>query len=790
MNRARGPGAARSASRRGPSFGAHPVGSFRLLMLVIVAPFTTSVGAQAHLNVSETADLSVRKAVDFLWSKQQRDGQWISEDFEEHVPRGLTALTAFALRYAGSNDHRLELAAKSLDDRTMMRTIHARSFTLMLWCALDPERYRREIEEDIRFLTSQQHPDGAWGHGLRAGRGPDVDWKDNLNTQLALLALSHADLAGFDVSAGVWRRAEQSWLASQDEDGGWGYPLVEGHAASNVLRDSYGTPTAAGVASLHLIHDRIYAEAELPFNGRGAGRCGQDHERTRPIRAAIARGERWLDGHFRADAVPGAPSPSGATFDEDWWTNHLFNVTRAGIASGRKRFAGKDWHRAVAGELIARQAADGSWGNVQQTALGLLALIQSRTPLVIGKLRYGGGTDWNNDPRDAANLAGWYGRQTGSRVTWQTVDLATRAEDVFDAPVLLMTGHDTPDIPDAAHELLRAYVGSGGTILGVACCSRTEFANGFTALMESLFPRLEGAALPDDHPVWHMDAPVEPAADLIGMSDGCRTPILLHTASACCAWHQNRPDRDPRLFALGANVLAYATHGRPPIDRLTPPRPSDAPTSIGTIRVARVRHGGDAWADPGSIRALSARLARTAGLALEDISESQGRSAVDRDADLAWLVGHSFVELDRADRVALKSYLVNGGTMFASACCGRRDFDASFGPWARALFGEDRWVQVPPDDPLMTGAFAPGVASSLHGLEYKPARDGSSPARLDWPLLYGVRHNERWMIVYSPYDVSCGVAGHPCVRCTGYIPRHAEAIAANVMLYAASHRER
>ena len=106
--------------------------------------------------------------------------------------------------------------------------------------------------------------------------------------------------------------------------------------------------------------------------------------------------------------------------------------------------------------------------------MGLLALHRARTPIVLGKLQYGDGQDWNNDPREAAHLVAWYAEQIHRPLAWQVVDLQQHPADIRAAPVLLITGHDAPDIPEAARAVLRDYVWSGGTILGVACCSKTS----------------------------------------------------------------------------------------------------------------------------------------------------------------------------------------------------------------------------------------------------------------------------------------------------------------------------
>jgi hypothetical protein len=159
--------------------------------------------------------------------------------------------------------------------------------------------------------------------------------------------------------------------------------------------------------------------------------------------------------------------------------------------------------------------------------------------------------------------------------------------------------------------------------------------------------------------------------------------------------------------------------------------------------------------DPHALPALSNHPGRTVGLRIEEHPRARAGELRRIGADLIWLTGHRFVEPTGPERVEIKSYLVNGGMLFASACCGRRDFDEVFQPWARALFGAERWEQVPPDDPLMTGSFAPGVASSLHALSYKRGPDGAAPARLDWPVLWGIRHNNRWITPKPSPPTSC-----------------------------------
>ena len=154
-------------------------------------------------------------------------------------------------------------------------------------------------------------------------------------------------------------------------------------------------------------------------------------------------------------------------------------------------------------------------------------------------------------------------------------------------------------------------------------------------------------------------------------------------------------------------------------------------------------------------------------------------------AGVLWLTGHTFEPFRSAGRVELKAYLAAGGTLLASACCGSEAFDASFQVFAATLFGREEWRMIDPQDPIMTGSFAPDLAKPLTGLAYRERYNAPPPSQLDWPILYGIQRDGRWVVIYSPYDIHCGVSGHNCPHCVGYTPQDAETIAGNILLYAA-----
>jgi hypothetical protein len=51
------------------------------------------------------------------------------------------------------------------------------------------------------------------------------------------------------------------------------------------------------------------------------------------------------------------------------------------------------------------------------------------------------------------------------------------------------------------------------------------------------------------------------------------------------------------------------------------------------------------------------------------------------------------------------------------------------------------------------------------------------------PVLEGLRLDDRWAVIFSPYDLSCALEQHEAVQCRGYSKEDAARIGLNVLLY-------
>ena len=100
--------------------------------------------------------------------------------------------------------------------------IYDTGIAIMFLVAVDPSRYRFEIESLVESLHLRQKTDGAWGyppehptHGATC---------DTSMTQYAVLGLWEAeDQAGVETPRLVWDRVARWLLLTQDSSGGFGY---------------------------------------------------------------------------------------------------------------------------------------------------------------------------------------------------------------------------------------------------------------------------------------------------------------------------------------------------------------------------------------------------------------------------------------------------------------------------------------------------------------------------------------------------------------------------------------
>ncbi len=195
--------------------------------------------------------------------------------------------------------------------------------------------------------------------------------------------------------------------------------------------------------------------------------------------------------------------------------------------------------------------------------------------------------------------------------------------------------------------------------------------------------------------------------------------------------------------------------------------------------MAQLRYSGE-WATPRNFEALRTALGRKVRLDFDcavEVVAADDRALAGR--PLVYLTGHGDIKLDPVEKGALKRYLERGGLLWADACCGRKEFDASFRKLMAELFPGEKLAELAADDPLYRSGYA------IDKVRYaeKPRTAGTAFA-LRPPRLEGVRIGKRLAVVYSRDSLGCGWAAYPLGRPCQLADEDALRLSINILLYA------
>ncbi len=710
------------------------------------------LGEQARAELT-SADInrSIERGVAWLRSCRLADGSW---PYSRAQRDGATALCVFALLVAGvpADDPAVDAGIRYFI-RVPPKHTYTVALNILALSRADPRRYRTRIAECAQFLVraQQQRPSvsGMWTYGA-----PQGDGGDNSNTQFAMLGLYEAMRAGVAVPSLLLQKADGHYTRSQNRDGGWGYR----HGAR-----STGSMTAAGVASLHIVGSSLYARPKI---------CGQYSYDRR-----LASGLQWLGDRFTVERNPGGSHHF----------YYLYALERAGMLSGLKYFGTHDWYREGAEYLVLRQSHTGSWNNIVDTSFALLFLAKGKIPVLINKLKWRG--DWNNDRHDAEHLCEFVGEQFGQTVGWQVVSLGDGASTLRQAPILYFNGHGRLTFTQAEKDILRNHIDQGGFIFAEACCGREPFHESFLALAQELFPERKLEPLPTNHPVWRSFFRITARPPLMGITMGCRTPVIYSPFDMSCAWEKMESGAaTEQAFQLGANICAYAT-GREPLpekldqERAAEPEP-DAPTQKklrGAFTFAQMTYSGDWDTGPLVGKRVSTHLRQAVGMT----TASTRKEVALADPDLfeypfLFMSGRDRFRLTEAERARLREYLERGGFLFAEAACGSPEFDTSFRRLLAETFPERALLRLPLGHPLFRGYY------SITEVEYTPAVRAERPD-FNEPFLEELTVDGRIVLVYSKYSLGYGIEKAPFLGSRGLTHESALRLFANVIIYAMTY---
>ncbi len=772
-----------------------------LLAVMPIMPMRPAVAQE--IEASRVAK-AIQQGVDYLKRRQRADGSW--EEWM-NAPGGVTALCTLALLNSGvpPTDPCIAKALTRIR-KSQLASTYVASLETMVLCRAEPSRDLVTIRRNVAWLERKQVPDGpakgAWAYPVGSG--------DNSNAQFALLALHEAEQIGVEVSGQTWRWAKAYWEDCQNIDGSWGYQ--KGNPGT-------GSMTCAGIASLVIVRDRVNP-ADAQVDGDRIRCCGAQREN---INDRLQNGLAWLGRNFSVTANPGSAR-------QLWTFYYLYALERVGRMTAQRFIGGHDWYREGADFLVGKQdAMSGFWrgaGSAEMdeeiaTSLVLLFLAKGRRPVVLAKLKHTTPSDWNQHRGDVANLTRYIESRWKRELTWQVVDLkAATSEDLQQTPVLYLCGSQSP-LPEAPAEQdrlaqkLRDYLDRGGFLLAEAYCNPMDFDTGFRQLMTKIFPEPEYALrmLPAEHPAWYAEEAVDPnhLRPLLGVDFGCRTAVIYvppdppeqPRPSLSCLWELYRSGRDQSYspavagqihaaMALGANIVAYATNrevrGKDTFFPTVSTQRAIDRVERGKLYVATVQHAGGCGAAPRALGNLLNAVSRELRIRVDS---QQRMLSLDDPAIFNHVVlfmhGRNSFRLNDTERKQLKTYLERGGVLFADSICASGAFTESFRREMAAILPEGPLKPIPADHAMWTPLYGGFDLKSVARRDPQ-VRGSGDPLKAAVhrvpPSLEGITLEDRYAVIFSPYDLSCALEKQDSLECQGYTREDAARIGINVLLYA------
>ncbi len=750
-----------------------------------LAILVTLAGLVSRASAADVTDDQVRRAIEMakehLVSIQKPDGTWPEADYHRGIVNGHTAMALLTLAYIGEHPNRGSVS-KGLD--AVLRTPPNNTYTCSLQIMalaqvknrLAGDR-RKEVTQALRqrvaWLIQHQRSFGGWPY---ISNDPNASYFDFSNTQIAILALWEAALAGEEIPDIVWARAQKLYFSLQRRDGGWNYGRYFGHGGDHA---SYGSMTAAGLASVYICWDQLNPGDGCPCkNGRSTRKAD---ETGRRVDAAL----KWLSQHFTVNNNP-LYGGNDASKHRLYW---LYSAERVGIAAGYKFFGEHDWFGEGAGALI-REQQGGSWGEVPETAFATMFLYKGMAPILYNKLLFDG--QWNNHRRDIASLTHYISRTKEQLFLWQIVELKQTVDELHEAPILFITAETVPAFSDADKKKLREFTDTGGTILFEASCGNPEVREWFRTFIEEVWPEWKLMPLGSEHGSFVDPYHLAERPEILGLTDGLRTFLFYAMDDVSCAWHTKAYASKQYLFNWGINLVTYATdRGRlrsklqereaPPEEKYT-----KAPLragSRGQVTIFRLEHSGDWGAGRRYFgwRRIVETLREKTGLEVSVIDDGTAPTDL-QPRDVAYLGGTKAWTLEDAQRQALGRYLKQGGFLFVEAVGGNLAFDQAW----RKVAGEMGLAlkNLQPTDPILTGTL-PGGAVGYDLSEGVRFSRALRIARLGRPHaeLIGIYDGATLVGLYSPFDLLFSATCYTAYGCRGYQTDDARAVAANVILF-------
>ncbi|WP_445747798.1 DUF4159 domain-containing protein [Polaribacter sp.] len=187
-------------------------------------------------------------------------------------------------------------------------------------------------------------------------------------------------------------------------------------------------------------------------------------------------------------------------------------------------------------------------------------------------LKYNGGGDWYANPTAVPNLIQFANKNIRTQIAENPVTVQVNSEDIFNFPLVFMTGHGNVVFSDDEIENLKKYLISGGFLhisdnYGLDKFIRKE--------LKKIFPNLELQEIPSSHPIFNQtfsfpngipkihEHDKKPAQAFGIFYEGRLVVFYDYETDLSDGWedeiiHNNPKEVREKALKMGANIIEYA----------------------------------------------------------------------------------------------------------------------------------------------------------------------------------------------------------------------------------------
>ncbi|WP_439129412.1 DUF4159 domain-containing protein [Polaribacter sp.] len=187
-------------------------------------------------------------------------------------------------------------------------------------------------------------------------------------------------------------------------------------------------------------------------------------------------------------------------------------------------------------------------------------------------LKYNGGGDWYSNPTAIPNLVDFANTNIHTNISKNPQTVAVSSEDLYNFPIVFMTGHGNVFFSDDEAENLRNYLISGGFLhisdnYGLDKYIRNE--------IKKVFPKLEFKEIPSNHPIYNQsfkfpngipkihEHDKKPAQGFGIFYEGRLVVFYDYETDLSDGWedaiiHNNPKSVREKALKMGANIIEFA----------------------------------------------------------------------------------------------------------------------------------------------------------------------------------------------------------------------------------------